>query len=74
MATEIIPSTPVSLLRMPEIVRRTGLSRSTVYRMVERGEFPGPVQLTSRTVAWASCDVDGWIKRRISARAGGRNE
>ena len=71
----VTPYNPISLLRMPKVTQLTGLSRSTIYRMVDRGEFPRPVPLTSRTVAWSSSEIDRWIPERLAGpRAGGNDE
>ena len=71
----VTPYNPISLLRMPKVTQLTGLSRSTIYRMVDRGEFPRPVPLTSRTVAWSSSEIDRWIQERLAGpRAGGNHE
>lgn len=53
-----------SLLRQPEVSRRTGLARSTLYKHVAQGTFPPPVRLTSNTVAWREAEVDEWIESR----------
>ena len=54
-----------SLLRLPKVMARTGLSRTTLYELISDGQFPEPVKLTIRSVAWSSVDVDLWIKRKI---------
>ena len=56
------------LLRMSEVVARTGLSQSTIYKMVKMGEFPPPVNLGSRARAWPSFAVNAWLASRIAAR------
>lgn len=56
-----------SLLRLPEVERRTGLKRSAIYQHIERNEFPRPVQLTRKAVAWPESEVSGWIHARIAA-------
>jgi prophage regulatory protein len=43
---------------------RTGISNSTGYELVRRGDFPQPVQLTAGRVGWRESDVDAWIKSR----------
>lgn len=52
------------LLRLPEVRARTGLSRSSVYRLAARGQFPGGVKLTPHSTAWPERDVDAWIASR----------
>ncbi len=60
---------PLRLLRLHEVMHRTGLGRSTVYDLMSWGEFPKPVQLgnTSR-VAWVDSEITDWIRARIQAR------
>jgi prophage regulatory protein len=55
------------ILRKPAVQERTGLSESTIARMVKRGDFPAPVQISSRTVGWKSDLVDEWINSRPSS-------
>jgi prophage regulatory protein len=55
-----------ALLRLPEVIRKTGYKRSTLYAMVQDHRFPAPIQLGPRAVAWASNEVDGWIHERIA--------
>lgn len=52
------------LLRRPEVEARTGLSRSTLYDWMKRGEFPQPVKLGARLVAWKESDVSEWLESR----------
>ena len=41
-----------TLLRLPNVMRLTGLARSTIYKLIAAGEFPAPRKLTRRAVAW----------------------
>jgi len=54
------------LLRLPDVLRLTGLSRSTLYRLQGTGTFPERVQLSQRTVAWRAKDVTAWNDARKS--------
>jgi prophage regulatory protein len=51
-----------TLLRRPDVETRTGLSRSTIYEWMKRGEFPQPVKLGVRIVAWRESDVTAWLE------------
>lgn len=51
-------------LRMPMVVRMTGLGRSTIYKLISEKKFPGPVKLGSRAVAWRQADLDRWSEER----------
>ena len=55
------------IVRMPEVTRRTGLHRATIYRMMARGDFPQSKSLGRRIVCWDSHDIDAWINKRLSA-------
>jgi prophage regulatory protein len=55
------------LLRLPAVVRHTGLSRSTIYRLMAARHFPAPVKLAGRAVGWRKADVDRWSASLPSA-------
>ena len=54
------------LIRRPEVESLTGLSRSTIYAWIKTGDFPAPVPLGARLVAWRERDVTDWIETRTS--------
>lgn len=58
-----------TILRLPAVLNRTGLSRSTVYAAIAAGSFPKPVKLSARAVGFLTSEVDAWISERVSARA-----
>lgn len=51
-------------LRMPMVMRITGLGRSTIYRLMAEEKFPCPVRLGQRAVAWRRCDIEAWSEAR----------
>lgn len=53
-------------LRMPSVIRMTGLGRSTIYRLIAEQRFPYPVRLGPRAVAWRRSDLDRWSEARPS--------
>jgi len=54
------------LLRMRTVMKITGLGRSTIYRLMASLEFPSPVRLAPRAVAWRSADIVTWSRTRPS--------
>lgn len=54
------------LLRLPEVINRTGLPRSTIYLKIAQGTFPQPITLGERSVAWIENEIATWIEMRIS--------
>ena len=57
-----------ALLRRKDVEQRTALSRSRIYDLMGKGEFPLPVRLGSMSVAWASTEIDAWIAERLQNR------
>jgi len=55
----------IQLLRRPDVEKKTGLSRSTIYKRIDEGTFPKPIPLGGRLVAWLETDIQDWIKQRI---------
>ncbi len=61
---------PCIVLRRPRVEEKTGLSRSTIYLKIKKGEFPKPIPLGPRSVGWLSSEIDEWISARTNARDG----
>jgi prophage regulatory protein len=57
-----------SILRLPAVKIRTGLSRSSIYLRVSQGTFPRPVSLGGRAVGWVEEEIQSWLAERIAAR------
>jgi len=55
-------------LRLPEVMRRVGYSRPSIYRKIDNTEFPAPVSLGGRAVAWLESEIDAWIESRVKTR------
>ena len=58
------------LIRLPEVCRLTGLSKSTLYRLLEQNKFPQRVYCSERGVAWHLREVMNWIRARDSVAPG----
>lgn len=65
-------SRPTRILRLPEVIARTGLSRATIYARMSQGRFPRPVSLGARAVGWIEAEIEAWIRERIAESRGGR--
>ena len=55
----------LSILRLPDVKARTGLSRSLIYLFIKEGRFPKQVSLGDRAVGWVETEIDGWVEDRI---------
>jgi prophage regulatory protein len=60
-------SPALRLLRLPRVKDRVGLGRSTIYLLVARGQFPRPLSLGGRAMAWLESDIDHWIQTKVEA-------
>jgi len=56
-----------TILRLPDVNRSTGLSRSAIYLRITQGTFPKPVSLGGRAVGWLEAEIQEWLQRRIEA-------
>ena len=56
-----------TFLRIKTVCERTGLSRSTIYSLIQRGQFPQPIRLGARASAWNSDEVEAWQRERLAA-------
>lgn len=62
------------ILKLNEVVQRTTLSSSTVYRLVKAGHFPKPIKLATHASGWLESEINDWIESKQSARfCGGRS-
>ncbi|MPQ59853.1 AlpA family phage regulatory protein [Duganella sp. FT27W] len=52
---------------MPEVKAICGLSRSSIYHLIQQGHFPAPVAIGGRARAWIKHEVEGWVAQRIRA-------
>jgi prophage regulatory protein len=63
-----MPEPADSYLRFPDVKARSGLSRTTIHRLVKAGDFPAPKRIGVRAVAWLSSDFARWCEGRPDAR------
>lgn len=56
----------ISFLRIADVTRRVGLSRSAVYSLIQRGLFPRPVRITgTRVSVWSSEAIGAWCQQQL---------
>lgn len=55
-------------IRIREAIKKTGLSKSSIYDLMAQGRFPQTVRLSSRSVAFVEAEIDDWMKKRIASR------
>ncbi|HHU6394822.1 helix-turn-helix transcriptional regulator [Klebsiella pneumoniae] len=65
MNTNVV-SNSKRLIRLQEVLNRTGLCKAWIYRLISRNEFPAQVKLGGRAIAFLESDIDKWIDEKIS--------
>lgn len=63
-------TSPSVIIRLSDVLQRTGLSRSTIYNRIARNEFPRQVSLGARAVGWIEQEIERWIAERSHLRPG----
>ena len=54
----------IAFLRLPQVLERVPISRSTLWRRVAAGSFPHPLKLSARVTVWRSEDIDDWMQEQ----------
>ncbi len=73
MTTASIKSGSERILRLPEVIERTGLKRSTIYLRISENAFPNQVFLGERSVGWLESEISEWIAKRVASRRASTN-
>jgi prophage regulatory protein len=60
----------INILRLPDVIKRVGLKRASIYLHIGKGTFPKPIALGPRAVGWIEHEIDAWLAMRITARNG----
>jgi len=56
--------------RLYAVKEVTGLSRSTIYLRIKKGEFPKPISLGGRAVGWLESDIQRWLREQLELSRG----
>ena len=55
-------------IRLPEVIRRTGYKRTSIYAKISAGTFPAQIKLGPCTVVWISEEIEKWMDERVAER------
>ncbi|MEA3553169.1 MAG: AlpA family phage regulatory protein [Campylobacterota bacterium] len=55
-----------NLIRLPKVMSKTGLAKSTVWWMIANDKFPKQIKISQRVSVWKESDIDEWIEQQIS--------
>ena len=54
-------------VRLPQVKEMTCLSKSTIYRLIESGDFPSQIPLGARSVVWIRSEIEEWCDQKIAS-------
>ena len=54
-----------AILRLPEVIKLTGRSRSSIYAGIKDGSFVQPIKLGPRAIGFLEKEIDEWIEGRV---------
>lgn len=60
------------LIRISELIQKTGLSSSTIWRLEKQGKFPLRKKVGSSSVAWIESEIDSWINNLSKVKGGAK--
>jgi len=55
-------------IRLKDVMETTGLGKTTIYKYIEQGNFPKPVELGYRAVGWIESEISEWVMARVEER------
>ena len=58
----------LNILRLPEVLKITGLSRSSIYAFCKENTFPKPIKISQRTSGWLENEISDWISQKAEQR------
>ena len=57
---------PIHILRLTQVIERTGLKKTKIYELQSEGQFPMRVKITAHAVGWVEHEVQAWLAGRIA--------
>lgn len=59
----------IHILRLPAVLKRVGLSRSSIYSRIRRGTFPRSISLGPHSIGFVEQEINSWIKSAMERRS-----
>jgi len=53
-----------AMLRVPQVLERTGVCRASLYNWIREGKFPAPVELGGNSIGWPESEIEAWVASR----------
>jgi len=62
-----MPERKENLIRLPEVIKRTGFSKTTIYELINEKRFPSQIKIGARAVAFIESEIDEWVVNLINS-------
>jgi prophage regulatory protein len=62
------PAGPARMLRLKQVIERTELGKTTIYKLQKQGRFPRSVPMMNRSVRWIESEIEEYLASRVRAR------
>jgi prophage regulatory protein len=59
------------IIKLPVVKELSALSSASIYRLIQKGDFPKQIKLSERSSGWLLSEVEGWLDNKINLRNGG---
>ena len=56
------------VLKLKDVLSKTGLGKTTLYKLISLSEFPKPIGLGLRSVGWLESEIEAWIQEKVNVR------
>ena len=60
----------MKFMKLPDVIEKTGLSRSTIYLLMKKGDFPAQIKLGGKSVVWLEEDISQWQAQIVNNARG----
>ncbi len=68
MSSESTPRVSKHVISTDEVLERTALSKSMLYKLLRQEKFPLPTPMSNRSIGWFAIDVENWLQNSRAAR------
>ena len=58
----------MQVLRMKDVIKKTGLCRSAIYKFIRNNSFPRPIKMGEKATGWVDSEIDDWILSKMANR------
>ena len=58
----------ITVLKLPTVIKLSGLARATIYKHIKTGNFPQPIKMTSKSIGFIEHEIEKWLQEKADQR------